>query len=261
MNPLAVYALTKREIVRFYRQRSRVIGSLATPLVFWLVLGSGFGASFQTVGGGAGHGYLEYFYPGVLAMILLFTAIFSTISIIEDRSQGFLQAVLVAPISRGSIVLGKIFGATALALFQAIIFLALAPLAGVSVGLIEVVSVCAVFLIVGFGLTALGFLIAWKLDSIQGFHSIMNILLLPMWLLSGAAFPSVGSSKWMALIMHVNPMTYGVAAIRRALYWRTSAGWVGIPSMGLSLAVSVLYGIVLFALCFQVVSRRQGQGR
>src|SRR5215212_4076593 len=122
---LPALSLTRRELVRFLRQRHRVIGALATPIVFWLLIGGGMGRSFR------GGNYLQFFFPGTILMILLFTAIFSTISIIEDRREGFLQSVLVAPVSRMSIVLGKVLGGTALAFGQALLFLLFAPLVGV----------------------------------------------------------------------------------------------------------------------------------
>src|SRR5262252_2843015 len=128
---LPVIALWRREMVRFVRQRSRISGAFAQPLVFWLLLGGGLNASFRPAGAGAGTNYVEYFYPGTIALVLLFTAIFATISTVEDRREGFLQGVLVAPISRTSVVLGQALGGTTLALVQGIIFLLLAPLAGI----------------------------------------------------------------------------------------------------------------------------------
>src|SRR6187551_3360220 len=123
-------ALCERELVRFVRQRNRIIGALATPLVFWLLIGAGMGRSFQSNLPGGDH-YLRYFFPGTVLMILLFTAIFSTISIIEDRREGFLQGVLVAPVGREAIVLGKVLGGTVLAFGQGLVLLILAPLIGV----------------------------------------------------------------------------------------------------------------------------------
>src|SRR3974390_699391 len=119
-----------REIIRFYRQRSRVVGVIASPLLFWIVIGSGFGTSFRSSGAGGQH-YLDYFFPGALIMIVLFTAIFTMMSVIEDRKEGFLLSVLVAPVSRSVIVLGKVLGGTALSWIQGIVFLALAPFIGV----------------------------------------------------------------------------------------------------------------------------------
>src|ERR1700710_532328 len=129
-------SLTHRELVRFLRQRHRIIGALGTPIVFWLLLGLGMGRSFQGINVPGGASYLEYFFPGTVLMILLFTAIFSTISIIEDRREGFLQSVLVAPVSRMAIVLGKVLGGTALAFGQGLLFLLLAPLIGIHLGIL-----------------------------------------------------------------------------------------------------------------------------
>ncbi len=205
---LASYTLWLREIVRFYRDRSRVVGALGSPLVFWFLIGSGLGRSFHgTPGQPLAGGYLQFFYPGTLALILLFTAIFSTISIIEDRQAGFLQGVLVAPVPRSAIVLGKILGGTTLAAIQGVIFLALAPLAHVSLRPADVPTLLLVILLASFGVTGLGFLIAWKLDSTQGFHAIMNLFLIPMWILSGALFPASGAAGWVRALMLVNPLT------------------------------------------------------
>jgi ABC-2 type transport system permease protein len=242
---LAVATLWRREIVRFLRQRNRIVGALGTPLVFWLLFGSGFGSSFrsQVLGGDA---YLEYSYPGVLILILLFTAIFSTISIIEDRQLGFLQAVLVAPIPRSAITLGKILGGTTLALVQAWLFLLLAPAVGISLDPGKMAAITGTLLLVAFALTAMGFFIAWRMESTQGFHAIMNLVLLPMWMLSGALFPAAGAPLWIEMIITLNPLSYGVAALRRILYWEVPSS-PEIPSMYLCLGVTVLFGAAAFA--------------
>ena len=215
---LATYALWKRDVIRFSRQRSRVIGALGTPLVFWVLLGSGLGRSFSvgSLGSPTG-GYLEYFYPGTLALIVLFTAIFSTISVIEDRHEGFLQGVIVAPAPRAAIVMGKLLGGTTMALLQAVLFLALAPLANAHVSLANLPLLVVILSTLAFALTGLGFVLAWILDSTQGFHSVMNLLLFPMWLLSGAVFPPNGATGWIQAVMTINPMTYGVSALRTIL--------------------------------------------
>ena len=180
---LAVLTLWQREIVRFYRQPSRVVGALAPPVLFWLLIGSGLAPSFrpaQSAGASAAGGYLGYFFPGVVILILLFPAIFSEISIIEDRREGFLQGVLVAPVPRASVVLGKVLGGTTLALLQCIPFLALAPLAGLGVPSPAALALmAAVLFLLAFALAALAAAIAWRLDSTQGFHAIMNLFLIP----------------------------------------------------------------------------------
>lgn len=241
---LSVMTLCWREVVRFRRQRSRLVGALVQPLVFWLLLGGGLRASFQPPGTPPGTGYVEYVYPGIIAMVLLFTAIFSTISVVEDRREGFLQGVLVAPIARSSIVLGQALGGTTLAVVQGILFLVLAPAAGLSLTVASVLSVVPVMFLVSFGLTSLGLIIAWRLDSTQGFHAIMNLILLPMWVLSGAFFPPTGVPTWLGWTMRLNPLTYGMAALRRCLYLGnpTAAGAVPgmVPALGITLAFCVL---------------------
>src|SRR5579863_7714784 len=138
---LPAFTLWWREIVRFYRQKTRVVGVLASPLVFWLVIGSGFGTSFRSGGGPSQQNYLEYFYPGTLILIVLFTSIFTMMSVIDDRKEGFLLSVLVAPVSRTAIVLGKVLGGTTLAAVQGLIFLIFAPFAGVHLDALQVLLV------------------------------------------------------------------------------------------------------------------------
>jgi ABC-2 type transport system permease protein len=249
-------SLCRRELVRFLRQRHRVIGALLTPIVFWLLIGAGMGRSFAAPGNE--RGYMEYFFPGTVLMILLFTAIFSTISIIEDRREGFLQSVLVAPVSRMSIVLGKVLGGTVLAVGQALIFLLLAPLVGISIGVTSFIVSLAVMCLVAFALTSLGLCIAWRLSSTQGFHAIMNLFLMPMWFLSGALFPPAGAWAGLRYVMLANPLTYGQAALRHAMYWNeagSAAGAsLGLPGFGLSLLVTLAFACIMFILASTIAS-------
>jgi ABC-2 type transport system permease protein len=252
---LPAISMARRELVRFLRQRNRVVGALATPIVFWLLIGAGMGRSFQAEGLPGGDNFIQFFFPGTVAMILLFTAIFSTISIIEDRREGFLQSVLVAPVPRGAIVLGKVLGGTALAAGQAALFLLLAPTVGIALTPVTVLMTLAIMVMLGFSLTCLGFCIAWRMTSSQAFHAIMNLLLMPMWFLSGALFPAQGAMGGVEWIMRFNPMTYGVAALRRAMYWPAEMDG-HLPSMGLSLLVTAGFALVMFLLASVLVGRR-----
>src|SRR5271157_1963489 len=157
---LPAFTLWWREIVRFYRQRSRVVGVIASPLLFWLVIGSGFGSSFRAGNAPGQQHYLDYFYPGALIMIVLFTSIFAMMSLIEDRKEGFLLSVMVAPVPRSAIVLGKVLGGTTLSAIQGMIFLIFAPFAGIHLEPLQVLLVAFVVFLVSFALTALGFAIA-----------------------------------------------------------------------------------------------------
>jgi ABC-2 type transport system permease protein len=206
----ATLTLAQRELVRFFRQRNRVFGALGQPIIFWLLFSEGLRDN-----------KLDYahFFPGTLVMILLFTAIFATISIIEDRNEGFLQSVLVSPTPRWAMVLGKVLGGAAIAMIQGLLFLGLGAAAlGLSSSLVDIASAVVLMATIAIALTALGFAIAWRMDSTHGFHAIMSVFLIPMWLLSGAFFPS-GSDGWLAWIVRLNPLTYGVAGLRHYLHF------------------------------------------
>ena len=241
-----------REIVRFYRQRSRVIGVIASPLLFWVVIGSGFGTSFRSSGAGGQH-YLNYFFPGALIMIVLFTAIFTMMSVIEDRKEGFLRSVLVAPVSRTVIVLGKVLGGATLATLQGLIFLVFAPALGIHLTPASLLLTIVVIFLVAFSLTALGFLIAWPMDSTAGFHAVINLFLIPLWLLSGSLFPLSGASMWIRVLMRINPLTYGTDALRMLLYPGTSASDLPLST---NLAELIVFTLVMFSLCFLIANRR-----
>jgi ABC-2 type transport system permease protein len=242
-------------MVRFVRQRTRVIGAFATPLVFWLLLGSGLNRSFSASPtpstenlSAPAVGYLQYFYPGTIVLILLFTAIFSTISVIEDRREGFMQGVLVAPIPRLAIVLGKVLGGASIATLQGTLFLLFWPLVGQWPGLGLMLAVVAVMFVLALGLTALGLCLAWPMDSTAAFHGIMNLFLMPMWFLSGAVFPLQSAPAWMRAVMWANPLTYGQAALSTLL-----GGGGDNPLASVSLPLSVSLSLMLTSTAVSIV--------
>ena len=224
---LPAITLWQRELIRFWRTKSRVIGVVASPLVFWLVIGYG-------------SGDLARFYSGALVLTVMFSAIFSTISIIEDRREGFLLSMLVSPAPRTSMVLGKILGAATLAWIQGLIFLAFAPLAGVSITITDIVPIVAAIFLISFTLTGMGFVIAWKMETTAGFHAIMNLLLVPMWMVSGALFPMTTAHGWIKAIMRINPLTYSIAVLNALL----GIGG-GMPDLFPSLLITAGFGILL----------------
>ena len=257
-----IFALSQRELVRFFRQRNRVFGALVQPIIFWLLFGAGLGTA-RIESGTTEPARLDYshFFPGTLVMIILFTAIFATISIIEDRREGFLQGVLVAPVPRWSIVMGKVLGGAAIAMLQGLVFLFLGWITGkiawfgiqiISTTVPQLIAAIALMFVISIALTALGFFIAWRMDSTQGFHAIMSVFLLPMWLLSGAFFPmDVGG--WLGWIVRINPLTYGVAGLRHYLQ---NANVVGLPSLGVCWAVSLAFAAVTFAAAWWIAGTR-----
>jgi ABC-2 type transport system permease protein len=252
-------ALARRELVRFLRQRSRVVGAFGQPVIFWVLFGAGLHGSFNAPDWAAGRelSYQEYFLPGVAVLILLYTAIFSMVSIIEDRREGFLQGVLVSPAPRLSIVAGKVAGGTILAVGQAALFLLLAPLLtlvglapsiawAVSPGQAAAALGCLALL--GLTLTALGYVVVWPMSSTQGFHAVMMVFLTPMWLLSGAFFPGEGSA-WLSWVIRLNPLTYGVAALRRLLYFGHDLPTTpSLPSLAVSLTVTAAFCLACITL-------------
>ena len=255
-NPLLpIVSLWRREIVRFYRQKSRVVGVIASPLLFWLVIGSGFGSSFRS--GAGDQSYLQYFFSGSLLMIVLFTSIFTMMSVIEDRDRGFLSSVLVAPVHRSAIVMGKVLGGTTLSAIQGLIFLVFAPAVGVHFTLESFLIVVVSVFLMAFSLTGLGFALAWRMESAQAFHAIVNLFLIPLWLLSGALFPVNRASGWIAWVMRLNPLTYGLDALRTALFPATAA--MNQFSLGTSLGILAGFTAVIFAVAFVIVNRRTTQ--
>ncbi len=255
---LTTYSLWRREVIRFLRQRNRVMGALLQPIIFWFLFGFGLGASFRPSEAPEGLSYLEYYFPGTIALIVLFTAIFSSISIIEDRNEGFLQSVLVAPVPRLSIVLGKVLGGATLALIHGLVFALLAPLfaplTGFQIHPLSFLYLAGTMLMVAVGLSAIGFTLAWRTDSVGGFHAIMSVILFPMWLLSGAFFPAAGVPTFLQWLMLLNPMTYGVGAMRYAMYRSTDVG-MEIPSLGVCFGVTLGFAGLMLSLAPRLLKK------
>lgn len=237
---LPVAALWRRELVRFWREKARVLGFVGSPLVFWLVIGSGFGN-------------LRFFYPGALTLTVMFSAVFSTMSLIEDRREGFLLSMLVSPASRNALVLGKTLGSGTLAWIQGLIFLAFAPLAGARFSLTGLLEIVAVIFLIAMTFTLLSFAIAWRMDSSQGFHAIMNLVLVPMWMVSGSLFTMESAHGWIRWVMLVNPLTYSLAALRRLLDPGATAG---VPSLATSLLVTAACAAALLIASSAAASQR-----
>ncbi|BAE52428.1 ABC transporter permease [Paramagnetospirillum magneticum] len=254
MAPVA-YSLAKREFTRFIRQPQRVVGTVAQPLLFWLFLGAGFGGSFRPAGM-ENVTYLEYFYPGVMLMMMLFASIFSSITIIEDRDAGFLQGVLVAPVSRLAIVLGKVLGATSIAMIQTLIFTIAAPFLGLHLGAGSLVLLLMGFLLTGIGFSALGFLLAWGMKSTSAFHAVMMVFLMPLWMLSGALFPIGNVPAWMKAVMLANPVSHALVIIRAPFYGGPERLFTDTHYL-VSLAVTLAWAGICLGLSMARVNRRE----
>ncbi|HZV74658.1 MAG TPA: ABC transporter permease [Conexibacter sp.] len=206
----------QRELIRFWRDRLRIVTSLFQPLIFLFVLGGGL--SHIASGGTEGVDLRTFMFPGALAMAVLFTAMFSAASVVWDREYGFLREMLVAPVRRGSIVLGKCFGGATVASFQGILVMALAPLVGVPYAPLMILEVLALQLLLAFMITAFGVMAAVRITQMQAFMALMQMIVMPLLFLSGALFPLSGLPRWLAVLNRLDPLTYAVNPIRVAVF-------------------------------------------
>jgi len=243
----------QREMIRFFRMPSRIITGLAQPLLFLFVLGAGIEplVGDRTAGG---VDYQEFIFPGVIAMSVLFSSLFSAISIVWDREFGFLREMLVAPVSRASLVLGKAVGGGSIAVVQGLILLLAAPLVGVSLNPLEFVAMFGLLLLLAFALNAFGIVIASRMQRMEGFQVVMTLVVNPMLFLSGAIFPLAGLPTWLAVATRLNPATYGVDPIRRVMLGDdavplTWGDWV-VP-IGLEVLIVFTLGVGMLAIAVQ----------
>jgi ABC-2 type transport system permease protein len=243
----AVYILWLRQLKRYFRSRSRVIGSIGQPLMFLLALGFGFGPTYQKAGGGS---YLQFLAPGVIAMGILFSAVFSGMEIIWDRQFGFLKETLVAPVSRFKIILGRILGGATVALIQGVMVFVICIIVGFRVESIVLIPIALVFMfLIAVLCAAIGTAIASVLEDVQGFQLIMNFLIVPLFFFSSALFPLDGLPKALRLVIHLNPLSYGIDGLRGALTHGYLFG-LGLDFFVLGIVTMIVVGIgsYLFSL-------------
>ena len=226
-NLKGAYTIWYRDVIRFARDRVRMLAALGQPLLYLFVFGTGLAPAMSTATNGA-LDFRQFMFPGILAMAVLFTAIFSAISIVWDREFGFLKEVMVAPVSRAAVALGKVAGGATVAMFQGVIVLLLAPVVGVKLGAGQVVMLIGLMLLLATVMTSLGIVIAVRQRTMEGFQMMMNFLMMPMFFLSGAFFPLRGVPVWLAWLSRLDPVTYGVDALRQqTLQHSVPAGLLG----------------------------------
>lgn len=241
-----IYILWLRQLKRYLRSKSRIIGALGQPLLFLFALGFGFGPVFQKAGEGD---YLQFLVPGIISMSVLFTSLFGGIEIIWDRQFGFLKETLVAPVSRVKIMLGRTFGGATVAVFQGSIILVISLLAGFRITSTETLLSALFFMfLIAILFTALGTAIASVLEDMQGFQLIMNFLIMPLFFLSGALFPLDDLPAVVGVIVRINPLSYGVDGLRGALIGQAQLGmWADFGVLTFSSLVLVIIGGYLFS--------------
>ena len=244
-----IYILWLRQVKKYFRSKSRIIGSLAQPVLFLLAFGFGFGALFQKAGGG---NYIQFLAPGIIAMSVLFTSIFTGVEIIWDRQFGFLKETLVAPVSRFEIMFGRTLGGATVGAIQGVIIFFLTLLVGFRPANILMLPFGLLFIfLIGVLFTSLGTAIASKLEDMQGFQLIMNFLVMPIFFLSGALFPLQGLPKAMEIVTKIDPLSYGVDGLRGAL----TSNWI----FGLATDILVLsvFAAVFLAIGSYLFSKIQ----
>ena len=247
---IGVYIIWLRDIKRYFRDKPRIIGSFAQPILFLFVLGTGIASSFSVFGGGGGGDFLNFMFPGIVGMTVLFTSFFSAMSIVWDREFGFLREVLVAPISRASIVAGKILGGSTIAMIQGAIILLFAPLLKIPITFTVFFKVMGIMFLVAMTIATLGIVLASKIKSMQAFQVITNFLLMPMFFLSGALFPLNNTVEWMNVVSKINPLSYGIDAMRTVILDNPALQlypvWLDIVILASVTVVMSILGAVLF---------------
>ena len=266
----AIYIIWYRDILRYWRDRWRLVASLAQPLLFLVVFGSGLssalgrGSLFGTAGG---FSYIQFVYPGIIGMAILFTAIFGAMSIVWDREFGFLKEVLVAPIDRSAVAIGKALGSTTQAMIQGLILLVLAPFVGIKLNFLTIIELIPLAAVLAFGLSTFGVALASSMKSLQGFQVVMNFLMMPMFFLSGALFPLTNLPGWMTVLTRLDPASYGVDPLRRVVLAESGRSSALVDSFGLTINGQVLpipleagivlgFGAVMLGIAVVMFQRR-----
>jgi ABC-2 type transport system permease protein len=266
----AIYIIWYRDILRYWRDRWRLVASLAQPLLFLIVFGSGLSSSLggaKAFGTAGGLSYIQFMYPGIIGMAILFTAIFGAMSIVWDREFGFLKEVLVAPIDRSAVAIGKALGSTTQAMIQGLILLVLAPFVGVKLSFLTVLAMIPLAAVLAFGLSAFGVALASTMKSLQGFQVVMNFLMMPMFFLSGALFPLNNLPGWMTVLTRLDPASYGIDPLRRVVLSESGVPSAIIDRLGLTIngyllpitletAIMFGFGAVMLGVAVVMFQRR-----
>lgn len=242
--PVVVAVMARRELIRFVRQPARIAGAIGTPCLLWVFMAGGFAEAFRPEHLGGDVGYAAFLLPGMMTLVAVFGATFSSLALIEDRNEGWLYAALVSPAPSWSIALGRIAGGAIVTWAQSAVLLALAIPLGIHVGLTAALLSLAALAVTSVGVTGLGLAFAWRTETAGGFHAVMNLVFVPMWLLSGALFPVAGAASWLAWVTAVNPLTWCTQAVRGPLLGNVAPWPLAASSLFALAAVSAAIGVV-----------------
>jgi len=262
MNHLrGIYTIWYRDLLRFWRDKTRMVGSIAMPLLFLVVFGAGVGSMMGALGPGID--FAQFMYPGVIGMTVIMSSFMAGVSVVWDREFGFLKEVLVAPISRASVAMGKTLGAATIALLQGTIMLVVAPLVGVTLSVWKVLAIWPLMLLLAASMGSLGVLLATRIRSMEAFQMVMQLIMFPMVFLSGVFFPPQGLPVWMEVLVKVNPATYGIAPIRQVMLGTSAGSSFAINLFGHtmtiweSIAVLALFGAAMILLAMWSFSNQE----
>ncbi|GGM41777.1 transport permease protein [Paraliobacillus quinghaiensis] len=238
-----IYAIWQRDVIKFFRDRARLIGSFAMPFMFLVLFGSGMSGAMSSMLGGNASGpladfdFVEFMFPGIIGMTVFNTAIFSALSVVQDKEFGYMREILVSPLSRVSIAIGKVLGGSTVAVMQGLMMLIFVPFIGVNITFLMVIKLIPIMFLVAFAISAIGLLIASSLKTSQGFQMVVQILIFPMLFLSGALFPLSGMPAWMNVIVKVNPLTYSVDMFKKIILQPDKMDPALRQAMGLDLTI------------------------
>ncbi len=247
-----IYTIWYRDILRFWHDKMRMVGSFAFPLMFLFIFGSGLSRSIGDLSPGVD--FIQFMFPGIIGMTVLMSSFMAGVSVVWDREFGFLKEVLVAPISRASVAIGKTLGSATIALIQGVIILLLAPLVGASLSVATVLALLPLMFLLALAMGSLGVLLATRIKSMQAFQVVMQMFMFPMIFLSGVFFPVDGLPTWMGVLVKLNPATYGIAPIRQIVLGTSADSSFGITVLGHSMslwdniAVMAVFGTVMTLL-------------
>jgi len=262
MNELrSVYIIWYRDILRFWHDKMRVMGSITFPLLFLFIFGSGLSASMGL--NNTPIDYIDFMFPGIIGMTVLTSSLMAGTSLVWDKEFGFLKEVLVAPVSRASVATGKVLGSATIALIPGLIIMIFAPIIGVSFSILTVLKLLPLMFLLAIALSSLGILLATRMKSMEAFQMIMQLLMMPMIFLSGVFFPLQGLPPWLNFLTKINPASYGVAPIREVVLGKDISGPLGINLFGHAMtlwenvAIVAVFGVVMIILAMWSFSHQE----
>ena len=252
-NLRGVYIVWYRDILRFWKDRARLFSSFAMPVLYLVIFGTGIASAFRA----GGFDYISFMYPGIIAMVVVITSMFSGVTVVFDREFGFLKEVLVAPVSRPAVAVGKVLGGATIASIQGVVMLVFIPFAGVSISVGSAFLLIGLMFVIAMSITSMGLFIASKIKTMEAFQAVMQLLMFPLVFISPVMFPVETLPSWLGVLVKFNPISYGVDCMRQAVLGSAQSAAFGIELFGyrmpiiLDVAVIAAFGIIMGTLAIR----------